>query len=237
MKGLEKCYINFFGSGNPNKKYWFIGFEPGGDPFEETYYKHVQYDSEQDFLIYAQDYCNEKVERGLLTQLITLLDKLALKTCFEVKTKERRIQFNNDCDAFYTNLFLLKFPEENDKRNSELLKMYKKYFNIPTESEKREDIYPLPLISQRYSLFSKYLKSSKTIFILKKSWNTYYYKLLGLKEIKEIDFPYDEYNIDKNDIYLCDKHIVVFMKNGRFSYDGLSQTLGKVNLLLDKKNY
>lgn len=230
-KKLLECYKNYFGSGNPEAKYWILGFEPGGNPLDNEYMHHLKFDNEKDFVKFSQDYSNEKVEPGLLTQLITLLIELGLKASYEINPTERKISFSSTGDAFYANLFLLKFPSEKNERNGEYLEVYKEYFEIEVDSALRNILYPETFILQRQGQFMNYLMNPKTIFVLKKGWNEYYFKLLGLNIPYEIQFPYDDNNKDQCDIYRSGKHLIVFMKNGRFSYDGISQVLRKIDEL------
>lgn len=230
-KNLQNCYKNYFGCGNPRARYWFLGFEPGGDSSDPEYKSHLVNDNEIEFLKYAGDYSNEKVEPGVLTQLITLLIQLELKSSYEINLEDRKLKFSNSGEAFYTNLFLLKFPSEKDKKNPAIFEFYKNYFEIESESCSRDKLYPDSLILNRSNLFSKYIIEPKILFILKKGWEKSYLSLLNVSNPTLVNFPYDENNVDKSDIYLGNNHIIVFLRNGWFSYDGIHQILEKIRSL------
>lgn len=231
-KSLKECYTNYFGAGNPNAKYWFIGFEPGGNPLnqeQEQYLEKVVNSSKTEFIRFSENYIDVPYEKGFTAQLFHLLEKLGLNSNYSKQGNDWKFTFPPKGGAFFTNLFLLKFPSEYDHNNDELLMHYKKYFDIESNTSTRNNLYPASWILERSKLFidSKYYP--KVIFILKKKWNDSYFNLLGIDRPIEVDFPYDENNKDNCDIYKFNQKLIVFLPNTYSTDDGITQLVEKIN--------
>ncbi|MEO8399685.1 MAG: hypothetical protein ABI550_07720, partial [Ignavibacteriaceae bacterium] len=54
-KSLQKCYENYFGSGNPDSNLWIVAFESGGDILkgdQVEFMTHLENDNDDEFIEY-----------------------------------------------------------------------------------------------------------------------------------------------------------------------------------------
>ncbi|MCH8033582.1 MAG: hypothetical protein IH950_07490 [Bacteroidetes bacterium] len=233
-KSLKECYTNYFGAGNPNAEHWFIGFEPGGNPLNQDQVQYLEKlinSSESEFSRFSENYIKVPFEKGFTEQLFYLLEAFELSSNYSKDENEWTITFPDDGNAFFTNLFLLKFPSEKDENNDELLIHYKKYFDIESNTATRNFLYPASWILERSKLFIEPKYDPKVIFILKKEWNESYFNLLGIDRPIEVAFPYDENNKDNCDIYKFNQRLIVFLKNTYSTKDGIMQLVEKINVV------
>lgn len=191
-KSLQKCYENYLGSGNPNAKFWFIGIEPGGVIDEApSVQKHLENDNDESFINFLNEPLTDNIEPGFYTTLSEFLEKLKLYDCLV----NDKFNFTQNCSAFFTNIFPLKFRGINQKTeesNKEAIKDYNYYFNEELADTERKKIYSTKWVEKRSELFLPFLtKNKKKILILTKSFTPYIQKLLNKNEFGEGRKPID----------------------------------------------
>jgi hypothetical protein len=229
-KNLRECYTKFFGAGNPQGKYWFIAYEPGGI-LDQNNIMHIEQDNEVEFTKFSEDYRCEIVEGAVCRQLFGILGSLELKNNFSANDTKKYIHFTKNGDAFYTNLYLLKIRNMDDNQeNRETLDFYQKYFDITELTLDRSKIYPSDWIKLRHDLFAEPLSDPKVIFIFKKNCNDLYSKLLGVEISND---NYIDYKISGKcrsgectvDVYKANHLIFIFPNTGFSNNDILNNSI------------
>lgn len=181
-KSLEYCYINFKGSGNINSDLWIFGFEPGGNPYDESqkeYREKIENADEESFIQYLNEPLEDEIEGNTYYIIKDLLEKFNRKNC--LNQNGTHFNINADSDVFFSNLFPLKFPAEKDQRNESILNMYKKHFNNIDSSDPNErKFYKDSWIIERYkSQFSNFNNGEKRVIIVTKvNYDKTYLKLI-----------------------------------------------------------
>lgn len=193
-KSLEHCYKNYKGSGNINSDLWIFGFEPGGDPrdnSQDVYRGNIENADEECFIEYLNAPLYDEIEGNTYYIIKDLLEKFNRKNCLA----QNGTQFNIDADSdvFYSNLFPLKFPAEKHKSNKEILDYYRKHFNDidPSDPNERRFYKDCWILERFMSQFSEFNKGEKRVIIITKTnYDDKYLKLLFCKEGYEQNEPY-----------------------------------------------
>ena len=197
MKSLKDCYINFTGSGNPDTDIWILGFEQGGDVLnnnQKEYNLIVKNGNEEELLRHSQDYSYEPVGRSAVySQIFNLLTFFKDNSSYFYEGNNKILSFTDQSNIFYSNLYLLKWPNEVPNNNfhrkqfEKILVFYKKHFaDLKSQTWERRKIYSDEsfdwVLERGKKYFHNKLKNSnreKIIFILKKGYEEEYLKLLN----------------------------------------------------------
>ena len=252
MKSLKDCYINFTGSGNPEADLWIFGFEQGGDVINKNQKEYnfiIKNGDEEELLRHSQNYSYEPVGRSVLyRQIFNLLTFFKDDSGYHYEDNNKVLSFTDQSNIFYSNLYLLKWPNEYPNNNydrihfEKILIFYKKHFaDLDSQTWGRRKIYSdatLDWVLERgKKYFHNKLKDSnreKIIFILKKGYEEEYLKLLNPEyhniNIKELKTGLLHRNKQICIQYLFKNHLIIFLANGLSDKIKLKSILKKLSL-------
>lgn len=252
MKSLKDCYLNFAGSGNPDADLWILGFEQGGDVLnknQKEYNLIVKNGSQEDLLRHSQNYSYEPVGRSAVyRQIFNLLTFFKDNSSYFYEDNNKILSFTDQSSIFYSNLYLLKWPNEvpnnkfHRKQFEKILSFYRKHFDdLKSQTWGRRKIYndeSLDWVLERgKKYFHNKLKNcnrEKIIFIPKKGYEEEYLNLLNPvysnNDIKELKTGLLHRNKQICIKYLFKNHLIIFLTNGLSDKMKLKNILMKLSL-------
>lgn len=187
IKSLEKCYNEYLGAGNRNSDYWFVAIEPSLDEPNQPFFNLITNSSEKEFINYLNGSFSDSVGNSqVYNNVYNILKELELFENISFNSKSKKVNFNIDGKALYTNLSFLKFPKLDSPLNPEIIRQYAKLFNdfnYQLLNEKYENFDRMSLykfenndwIKSRRENISKCLSngSKKIVFILTKEYQKF----------------------------------------------------------------
>lgn len=176
-KSLQNIYENYIGSGNPNAKYWFIGYEAGGSITDPEIFNNYKSKSEIEFINFLNAPLTDQIEKRFYHMLKNIIEKLNLSDCI----KGNNFNITEKSNAFFTLLYPLNFQGIFHSNNENHLHFFNKIFNEKFRSLERTQIIPNTWIQKRAKkLNSFFIQKEKTIFIFKRNRNYLYEQLLNI---------------------------------------------------------